>query len=311
MTLSPPAQRAHTGRRHEFVFIVTYGRSASTLLMGLLNTIPGYNIRGENYNALYALHQADEAVRRATARFAPYTRLTPRHPWYGTPLVNVDGFRQGLVDAFVRNVLRPARGDRVIGFKEIRCTPDHIADLDGYLTFLREAFPGSRIVFNHRRPEDVARSGWWPTLSRPLERIRAADQRMLAVPADDRHFHFHFDRIDPTLDHIRELFAFLGEPLDERRVRDALANRHSYRPGQADAALVRHSFWFRLRRKALRTAGRLLLHGGHWCVSQGQRAQRAEARLEVRPLRLADPNAPVWTPPQQPDEAQPADRATA
>jgi hypothetical protein len=31
-----------------YVFVMTYGRSGSTLLMGLLNTIPGYLVRGEN-----------------------------------------------------------------------------------------------------------------------------------------------------------------------------------------------------------------------------------------------------------------------
>jgi hypothetical protein len=268
------------------VFIVTYGRSASTLLMGLINTIPGYNIRGENYNALYGLYQADDSLRRARERFDPYARLTPRHPWYGTSLTNLDAFRQGLVDNFVRNVLRPARGDRVIGFKEIRYTQDHVEDLDGYLTFIREAFPGSKIVFNHRRPEDVARSGWWPTITRALERIRAADERMLAVPADDRHFHFHFDRIDATLDHVRELFDFLGEPLDEKRVRDALANRHSYKKGQVNPNAVKHPLPLRARRKALRTLSRLTFKAGHALISRGQLLQRAESRLEVRPLPI-------------------------
>ena len=38
-----------TARRDDFgyLFVVTYGRSGSTLLMGLLNSIPGYLIRGE------------------------------------------------------------------------------------------------------------------------------------------------------------------------------------------------------------------------------------------------------------------------
>jgi hypothetical protein len=39
-------------------FVVTYGRSGSTLLQGLLNSIPRYCIRGENYNAMFYMFRA-------------------------------------------------------------------------------------------------------------------------------------------------------------------------------------------------------------------------------------------------------------
>ena len=45
----------------DHVFVMTYGRSGSTLLMGLLNSIPGYLIRGENRHAmrhLYDFHRS-------------------------------------------------------------------------------------------------------------------------------------------------------------------------------------------------------------------------------------------------------------
>ena len=45
-----------------FVFVVTYGRSGSTLLQNVLNTIPGYCIRGENANTLAHLAKACHAV---------------------------------------------------------------------------------------------------------------------------------------------------------------------------------------------------------------------------------------------------------
>ena len=41
--------------RFRTVNIVTYGRSGSTLLMGLLNAIDGYRIRGENFNCFEEL----------------------------------------------------------------------------------------------------------------------------------------------------------------------------------------------------------------------------------------------------------------
>lgn len=44
------------------LLIVTYGRSGSTLLQSMLQTIPGAHIAGENYNALHPIFQS---VRRA------------------------------------------------------------------------------------------------------------------------------------------------------------------------------------------------------------------------------------------------------
>lgn len=41
-----------------YVFIITYGRSGSTLTQNLLNSLPGYCIRGENSNLLYFLSKA-------------------------------------------------------------------------------------------------------------------------------------------------------------------------------------------------------------------------------------------------------------
>ncbi|MEV0157507.1 sulfotransferase [Micromonospora sp. NPDC050686] len=228
------SRRADDSRQYRYVFVVTYGRSGSTLLMGLLNTIPGYRIRGENDNSLYGLYQACTAIREAYPKRAENGWSTG-DPWYGADRWRPDAYRRALLDAFVGHVLRPEPGDRVLGFKEIRYTAEHIKDLSGYLDFLRTAFPQSKIIFNHRLPADVAKSAWWAQNPKALERIQAADTRFNQVPADDRHFHFHFDRIDDSLDNIRELFGFLGEELDEERIRATLATPHSYQPGEAPA----------------------------------------------------------------------------
>jgi hypothetical protein len=215
---------------YRYVFVVTYGRSGSTLLMGLLNAIPGYRICGENYNALYRLYQADAAIRQAREKFSGTSELAPQSSWYGTPRVRPHRFRAELVDSFVNQVLRPQPGDRVLGFKEIRYTPGHVPDLAEYLRFLRECFPHSKIVFNHRDPAAVARSAWWARYANAEETIRAADQRLLSFPADDRHFHFWYDKIDDSLANIAELFRFLGEEFDERSVRAVLGKAHSPYP---------------------------------------------------------------------------------
>jgi hypothetical protein len=216
-----------------YVFVVTYGRSGSTLLAGLLNAIRGYRIRGENYNTLYRLYQADAAIAKACEKFSGAEYLGPQSAWYGTPKVRPHLYRAGLMENFVANVLRPEPGDRVIGFKEIRYTPAHMTDLDEYLAFILEAFPKCKIIFNHRDPAAVARSGWWVNDDDAAAKIRVADERLLAYPAGGRHFHFFYDDIDDSLDQVRALLRFLGEELDNDAIRSVLGTGYSPYPEQA------------------------------------------------------------------------------
>jgi hypothetical protein len=46
------------------VFIVTYGRSGSTLLQSMLQTIPGIHLSGENYGALLKLREVSSCAVR-------------------------------------------------------------------------------------------------------------------------------------------------------------------------------------------------------------------------------------------------------
>jgi hypothetical protein len=111
-------------------------------------------------------------------------------------------------------------------------------DLTQFLEFLRTAFRGSKIIFNHRLPDKVAASAWWAANPKALDEVKAADARLRAVPGDDRHFHFEFDDIDDSLDNVRELFRWLGEDLDEAAVRETLARPHSYKPAAPGAAAL-------------------------------------------------------------------------
>jgi hypothetical protein len=195
--------------------------------MGLLNTIPGYRIVGENLNALYRLYQADAALRSAQARQGRDSYL-PHHAWYGATEWQLNAFRCGLVQTFVSAVLCPRRGNRVLGFKEVRYTENDMPDLLDFLRFVEQSFPASKIILNHRNPDDVATSAWWADVPDSLQLVRAADARLRHIPSDQSHYHFTFDEIDGSLDNIRALFQWLGEEMDEKKVRATLARRHSY-----------------------------------------------------------------------------------
>jgi Sulfotransferase family len=209
-----------------FVFVVTYGRSGSTLLQGILSSIPGYLIRGENGGVAYHLYKFHAgATRRSTSTRSRWRR--PHSPWYG-----IGGYRQELALREMRRLLlttliRPKRDSRVVGFKEIRWLQE---DLHDYVDFLRAVFPGARFVVNTRNLDDVVVSKWWARTENARETIAAAEERMLALRErlGEDAFHIHYDDYVHSPGKLRGLFEWLGEEFDEAHVSEVMAQRHSY-----------------------------------------------------------------------------------
>lgn len=242
-------KRAHdvlpTPRAH--VFIVTYGRSGSTLTQSLLNTLPGYQIRGENGNLAWFLARAVDLVQRhemfagrrrdaalpAGQRDAYLAPLIgqPHDPWAGAENVDPDALRRGLMEVFSREVLRPGPDCRVSGFKEIRFheDPDFFAT---YLNILRDSFAGTRFLFQTRNLEAVVRSGWWA--QQPREQVVAQLRRAEELFADyaaaqpEACFTIRHERYREGADYVAEILDFLGEQMDRPAIEAALARSLSH-----------------------------------------------------------------------------------
>ncbi|WP_205471910.1 sulfotransferase [Nocardioides sp. SYSU D00038] len=207
-----------------YLFVMTYGRSGSTVLNSVLNTVPGYTIRGENRAALRHLHQFHATMLAEKRRRGAATR-TPGHPWYGIAGYPERRALEALRALALQTVLRPEPGTRVTGFKEIRWYHDDLADHVGWL---REVFPGARFVVNTRNHADVLRSGWWAEQGPGMaDRLAEIERDLLAVAADlgDAAHHVHYDdyAADPTA--LRPLFDWLGEPFDEDALRATMSVR--------------------------------------------------------------------------------------
>ncbi len=209
----------------DHVFVMTYGRSGSTLLMGMLNSIPGYLVRGENRHAMRHLYEFHRSGLVERARVDPARASQSTHPWFGIESFDEAASLRGIRELATATLLRPEPGTRVTGFKEIRWYQE---DLPAYVGFLRDLFPDARFVVNTREHAAVLRSGWWPDKPRDgrLEAMEAAILD-LAASLGNAAYRVHFDdyTADPTV--LRGLFEWLGEDFDEARVRAVLGVRHS------------------------------------------------------------------------------------
>jgi hypothetical protein len=212
-----------TGMR--YLFVVTYGRSGSTLLQGLLTSIPGYLVRGENGGAAYQLFELHRqlAALRDKHGHAPFATS----PWYG-----IGGYADEIAYASIRQfmlatLIRPEPDSRVVGFKEIRWPDETLSE---YVEFLRQVFPGARFVVNTRDHSQVTQSKWWTRQPDAAQALAEAEGRLMSLEESlgEDFFHVHYNDYVDDSGRLRPLFEWLGEPFDEATVKAVMAVRHSY-----------------------------------------------------------------------------------
>ena len=220
-----------------YLTVVTYGRTGSTAIQSALNALPGVVVRGENYGAMRGLRAYLQSVAETADR---HHAGRPDHPWYGSARLDPSAVLADLRRHVVEFILRPSRGTRVIGFKEVRYEPGHFATYDlllEYLIFLGQLFPGLTYLMNVRDPADAARSGWWPGNDQALEVLGTTRDWMATAVADLNDLYGHgravlVDYADWQADAAVLIAAFdaLRLPKDDMAVMAALDARLTHGP---------------------------------------------------------------------------------
>jgi hypothetical protein len=213
------------------VLIVTYGRSGSTLLQGVLNAIPGFLIRGENYDFCHGLYLSWKALVNAKRRFGDETSIHPDSAWFGAGLLDPDGFLDAARLALIKQLQIPNSGEvRVFGFKEIRYL-GHLSDLEGYLNFLAQLLPDLAIIFNTRNHDQVCESGFWKKADRTQlkEKLASADAAFYSyAEKHENSFVMRYENLVRGPAFCEPLFRFLGVTVDPNELLKVLSKPHSY-----------------------------------------------------------------------------------
>lgn len=218
---------------HEYVFVLAYGRSGSTLLQAILNSTPGVLIRGENRALPYYLHQFHTSAVK-DASWAGDAARRKVNPFFGIRDYPADVALQRMRELLLDTVLRPERGTKLTGFKEIRWYQE---DLPDYLAFMQQVFPGARFILNTRNLDDVAQSSWWADKPDAMPRLQEIESRMLsaAEALGPAVFHLRYDDYADDPSRLRELFDWLGLNFDEARVRKVMERKYAQIPAGRDA----------------------------------------------------------------------------
>ncbi len=211
----------------DHLFIVTYGRTGSTLLLGILNAHPGIDIAGENEGFVHDLYVSLKALDAYERHEVPSAEDTPATPFYGVSTFPFGRMREEIL-GIIDNFLPPREGVIIRGFKEIRYD---MPDLENYLDFLRSRFQDTRFVFLTREHAAVMRSGFYKVTDPVLmaNYLSIVDGRFAAYtrkyPAISHHITYE-DLLDFAK--IRELFTFLGHTAEEALWRGVIAEEHSF-----------------------------------------------------------------------------------
>ncbi len=247
MDSSTPAFPRLNAPAEGYVFVITYGRSGSTLVQNLLNGIDGYCIRGENNSTLRHLSEAWSAMSSVgpmSGVRTAHVETNPTHPWYGAELTDPAQFGKTLANVFVRDILKLPPGTRVGGFKEIRYLMPRGA-FNKYMKFILDVFPNPRFVFNTRNPVDVAKSGWWADVDTDRVMKQLGEAESVWTDFMKRHpakcLKLHYDDYVARPECFDALFDFLGEPRDPALVERVLDTKLSHmkegKDGQAGQTL--------------------------------------------------------------------------
>lgn len=218
------------------VLVITYGRSGSTLLMGMLNAIDGYLIRGENRNCFYSLFEFWSTIHQPLVS-GPHSR-DPTSPFYNSEIVE-----DSIVDVLAktaRTYLIGRNSPRVYGFKEgyndrlRQSGKEHVV---AYLDFLQRIFPRCCLILNTRNLDDTMKSAKKNLKKRSFVGWRAYRKSMLeledlmrtyALRHPENAFQITYENVTALDDKFWQMIDFLGEDCDEKRFRDVLEKRHSY-----------------------------------------------------------------------------------
>lgn len=165
-------QTAMDGRMDEdepnegFIYIVTYGRSGSTLLQGILNASSEIHVAGENGGFLHDLFLATKTIVATRKKVGQNSHRSATDPFYGVDFFSEKDFAEQFGKLLKGQILKScpkAKAPRFVGFKEIRYP--HKPELEAYFEFMRSLFQRSIFLFLFRDLDQTLSSGMYADLN--------------------------------------------------------------------------------------------------------------------------------------------------
>ena len=212
--------RKKKGKYNEmkFILICATGRSASTTLQRIINTIEESNINGENWGAINQLLESYMSIKKTNKwiihRYVEgKTKIKPA--WYNC--YNFENVKNNIKNTIL-SIITNDNSKKVIGFKEIRYyTKIYLID------YFIELFPNTKVICHI--DDDINRqckSGWWSIDSK--KHIEKHNNQLINYSKSNENCYLSYMKNLFIIDEIKKMFEFLGEELDEEKYNYILNN---------------------------------------------------------------------------------------
>jgi hypothetical protein len=199
----------------KIVLICATGRSGSTTLQRIINTIPNSNICGENFGAINSLLEFYRRIKTTTVEYTPghfapakYSEIIAQNikpAWYNSfnysQIVN-------LIQMTIVNMFKNSSTTKLWGFKEIRYDSGDIQ----YITDFKELFPQTKVIIQIRENiQQQSKSGWFNNDKSATTFLKKTSRELVEFANTNKDWCFltSFERMfhKPNME---ELFGFIG-----------------------------------------------------------------------------------------------------
>ena len=215
----------------KIVLICATGRSGSTTLQRILNTIPNSNICGENAGAINSLLEFYRRIKHSSTNYVPghfnpasYKDIISKNvkpAWY-----NSYNYEQmvHLIKMTIVNMFKKNDDNDLWGFKEIRYDSGNV----NYIKDFKELFPQTKVIIQIR--ENIlaqSNSGWHKNDKNAIPFLKKTSKELIDFAFKNKEWCYlsSFERMF-NKNNIRNIFHFIGygEKYNETTITEILNN---------------------------------------------------------------------------------------
>ena len=214
----------------KIVLICATGRSGSTTLQRILNTIPNSNFCGENFGALNSLLEFYKRLKYSSVNNVPghfkpssYEAIIEKKikpSWYNS--YNFERTVQ-MVKMLITSLFKNKESTNIWGFKEIRYDNGKIHLIKEF----KELFPQTKVIIQLRDVESQMKSGWFKNDKNAINYLLKLNRELVDFYSKNSNF-CYLTTFQKMFDkqNLRNIYIFIGclEHFDGAKIDDILNN---------------------------------------------------------------------------------------
>jgi hypothetical protein len=215
----------------KIVLICATGRSGSTTMQRIINTIPNSNICGENYGAINSLLEFYRRVKYSTennipghfnpASYESIVNANIKPAWYNS--YNYNQILQ-MIKLTIINMFKNKTTTNLWGFKEIRYDGGNIK----YIEDFNEIFHQTKFIIQFRENINAqSKSGWHKNNKNAVSFLKKTTKELIDFAVKNKSYCYliSFERM-LNINHLRNMFLFIDciDNFDETKVNEVLTH---------------------------------------------------------------------------------------